>query len=145
MDGNKLSGNIPSELGSCSLLREIRLDFNSVSGAMPTEIGNLGWLGALLDYNMSAFIYVFFNRHHRHLTSIIFDCTVTFTLEGNKLTGTMPEEVCSLRGESGTLEALSATCTTDFESNTVRNQEVFGKPNEFVCRVPDCCTSCELR
>lgn len=115
---------------------------------MPTEIGSLGLLGMLLDLTHKTYSVdcISFSLLISLLTFVKhFFATVSFAMEGNSFSGTMPEEVCNLRGESGTLEALSATCTPDLESTAVRAQEVFGKANEFVCRVPDCCTSCELR
>jgi len=112
LDGNRLTGKIPSELGVCSMLRDIRLDFNSFTGELPSEIGELEWL-------------------------------VSLNLGGtNSLTGTMPQAVCNLRGNQGSLETLSAACAAETES--MNRQEAFGKSNELVCSVPDCCTSCEL-
>ena len=49
---NSLSGAIPTEIGNLTRLERLRLDRNSLSGAIPTEIGNLTRLERLrLDSN----------------------------------------------------------------------------------------------
>ena len=45
--GNRLSGSIPSELGSLTNLGTLRLDNNRLSGPIPTELGGLTNLGIL--------------------------------------------------------------------------------------------------
>lgn len=160
LDGNSFSGSFPGSIGNCSQLREIRLDQNAFHGAIPTEIGKLEWLGKFAVtwyYLMSLAVYIldeghwFVSFHESQNANMFFSSrsptnipTVSFSLEGNSFTGVMPDEVCKLRdGHSGILESLSATCAA--ETVQERNQEVFERHNDFVCRVPDCCTSCELR
>ena len=48
LDGNNLSGSIPSELGNLSNLNSLLLDGNALSGPIPSELGNLSSLKALL-------------------------------------------------------------------------------------------------
>ena len=47
LDGNSLSGAIPSELGSLYNLIRLALNRNSLSGAIPSELGNLSSLSIL--------------------------------------------------------------------------------------------------
>ena len=48
LSGNALSGSIPSYLGNLSNLRGLWLSDNALSGSIPSELGNLSNLGALL-------------------------------------------------------------------------------------------------
>ena len=41
LNANKLSGEIPEELGGLTDLQELWLSHNELSGAIPTELGNL--------------------------------------------------------------------------------------------------------
>jgi hypothetical protein len=41
LDGNTLTGTMPSEIGKMTMLQEIHLVNNRLSGYLPTEIGNL--------------------------------------------------------------------------------------------------------
>lgn len=50
MDGNKISGVIPAELGNLSELRMLTLEGNELSGEIPSE---LGWLGLLYNLSLS--------------------------------------------------------------------------------------------
>ena len=52
LDGNELSGSIPSELGNLTNLGVLSLSYNELSGSIPSELGNLANLGVLwLDVN----------------------------------------------------------------------------------------------
>ena len=52
LDGNQLSGSVPSELGNLDNLRTLSLSDNQLSGSIPSELGNLANLGVLwLDVN----------------------------------------------------------------------------------------------
>ena len=47
LDGNQLSGSIPSELGNLAYLQELWLHDNQLSGSIPSELGNLANLERL--------------------------------------------------------------------------------------------------
>ena len=52
LDGNQLSGSVPSELGTLDNLRTLSLSNNQLSGSVPSELGDLANLGVLwLDSN----------------------------------------------------------------------------------------------
>lgn len=139
LEQNKLEGTIPAALSSCSFLRDLRLDHNSMIGPVPTQIGKLAWLSKYeINKSKLRFLWKRSKRSHTFFT------TVSLSLEGNSFTGTMPVEVCGLRGQVGTLTTLTATCAA--ESTMERQNEVFVMPTkDFICAVPDCCTKCEPR
>ena len=46
--GNRLTGQIPTELGLLKLMNRLQLEENSFTGAMPTEVcNNIGFFGRL--------------------------------------------------------------------------------------------------
>ena len=45
LGGNRLSGEIPPELGDLTNLGRLHLNFNYLSGEIPPELGNLTNLG----------------------------------------------------------------------------------------------------
>ena len=47
---NRLTGEIPTVLGSLSNLITLELNFNQLTGEIPTELGNLSNLNTLLLY-----------------------------------------------------------------------------------------------
>nr|XP_027126994.1 probable leucine-rich repeat receptor-like serine/threonine-protein kinase At3g14840 isoform X1 [Coffea arabica] len=47
LNGNRISGTIPKELGNISTLANLTLDFNQLSGTIPPELGNLSRLQKL--------------------------------------------------------------------------------------------------
>ena len=51
LSANRLTGNIPPELGSASSLLSLRLDGNALTGGIPPELGNLARLFRLLLNN----------------------------------------------------------------------------------------------
>jgi hypothetical protein len=52
---NKLSGSIPKELGSCTKLLSLIINYNILSGDLPTTIGNLKNLQIVLDVSNNKF------------------------------------------------------------------------------------------
>ena len=51
LSGNRLSGEIPVELGSLAYLLELHLDRNKLTGGIPPELGNLANLQELLLFD----------------------------------------------------------------------------------------------
>lgn len=130
---NALSGNLPSEMNLMSSLSTLHLDENKFDGTIPEELGSCQFLrDARLNHNR------FTGPIPSHLGRLAW--LISFNIEGNSFTGSMPKEVCNLRGEVGTLETLTATCTADTEA--IRQKTVFGNVKEFICEVPQCCTFC---
>lgn len=75
---NKLSGQIPSEIGQASSLLNLALDVNKLSGSIPTQIGLLNLLGSPTDPNADS------PQQHG------------LQLQSNELTGNLPESLFSL-------------------------------------------------
>ena len=84
-----LTGEIPSEIGDLTNLKELHLDRNELSGEIPSEIGNLTNLEEL---------HLHFNDFTGEIPSSIGNLTnLTFLrLYGNQLTGDIPQSVCNL-------------------------------------------------
>ena len=55
LDGNQLSGSIPSELGNLAYLQELWLHDNQLSGSIPSELGNLDNLEYLYHHAYEVF------------------------------------------------------------------------------------------
>ena len=47
LEGNKLSGTLANELGACTNLRDIRLNYNSFTGSVPEQWGKLNQLSKI--------------------------------------------------------------------------------------------------
>jgi hypothetical protein len=41
LDENRLNGTLPSALGACAMLRDLKLEYNDFSGNIPTQLGLL--------------------------------------------------------------------------------------------------------
>ena len=89
LDGNQLSGSIPSELGNLANLRTLSLSNNRLSGSIPSELGDLANLGVLwLDGNeLSGSI----PSELGNLANLR-----TLWLSGNQLSGSIPSELGNL-------------------------------------------------
>ena len=89
LDGNQLSGSIPSELGNLTNLRTLSLSNNQLSGSIPSELGSLAKLEVLwLDGNqLSGSI----PSELGNLTNLR-----TLSLSNNQLSGSIPSELGSL-------------------------------------------------
>ena len=89
LDGNQLSGSIPSELGNLANLVTLSLHGNQLSGSIPSELGNLANLGVLwLDGNELS------GSMPSELGNL--DNLVTLWLGGNQLSGSIPSELGNL-------------------------------------------------
>lgn len=130
---NAFSGNLPLEMNLMSSLATLHLDENRFDGTIPDELGSCAYLRDVRLTNNR-----FTGSIPTHLGRLAW--LISFNIEGNSFTGSMPQEVCNLRGEVGTLETLTATCAADAEA--IRQKTVFGNVKEFICEVPQCCTSC---
>ena len=89
LERNRLSGEIPAELGNLANLRYLVLNQNRLSGAIPSELGNLASLRYLeLDQNrLSGEI----PAELGNLTNL-----ERLVLSDNQLTGTIPKELGNL-------------------------------------------------
>ncbi|KAF8041651.1 hypothetical protein BT93_A0293 [Corymbia citriodora subsp. variegata] len=88
IDGNKIAGRIPPELGKLSQLRVLNLHSNELTGKIPDELGNLG---ELLSLNLS----------NNHLAGDIPISLGNLTklnyldLSKNTLSGSIPDELAN--------------------------------------------------
>ena len=114
-DNNKFSGQIPPEIGSLSSLIELRLHSNELTGPLPEEIGNLASLEDLFIHKNSlngtlpsslvkfanSQTLEFFDIGHNTFTGPIPDSLwnisslVHLDLQGNHLTGIVPNDFCN--------------------------------------------------
>ena len=105
---NVRPGTIPSEIGRLSKLRKLILENGVITGSVPTELGGLFQLGTIASLSMLVqwdcvgrqILMMYYNQ---------FLSTELLDLHGIiKLTGKIPEEVCSLFTE-GNLIAINVT------------------------------------
>ena len=94
MHGNRLSGAIPTELGSLTSLTRLSLGDNQLTGAIPTQLGSLTSLQWL-------------QLHDNQLTGAIptqlgsLSSLTSLDLHANRLTGAIPDELGSLTSLEG--------------------------------------------
>jgi hypothetical protein len=88
MGGNLLQGTILVSLGKLNMLWDIELEQNKLVGMIPTSIGNLTQLSQLrLAQNLLA----------GNIQSSLANCPLNWLdLQGNKLTGPVPEEILQI-------------------------------------------------
>ena len=90
-----LQGSIPTELGSLTALRYLRLNNNALTGSIPTELGNLSNLESLTLYGNA--LTGLIPTELGSLTALRY-----LSLGGNELTGSIPTEL----GNLSNLESL---------------------------------------
>ena len=91
-DNNLLSGEIPSELGRLSGVRDLDIKFNQLSGQIPSQLGlvNFTWF----DFQNNSFT----GSIPPELASL-WSSLHTFNVQSNSgLTGVVPNELCDLNG-----------------------------------------------
>ncbi|CAB9500872.1 Leucine-rich repeat receptor-like protein kinase [Seminavis robusta] len=134
---NSFTGELPSGMEHMVSLTTVHLDENQFNGTVPSA---LGACSMLRDINLE------YNDFHGAIPSELGELRwlVSLSLEGNGFQGTMPTEVCGLRGDIGTLSTLTASCTAVADSGREK-AEVFAKPDELICTVPECCTACKRK
>lgn len=110
LDGrSKLNGTIPTQIGSCTKLVELRLSGNDLTGALPSALGSLSSLGkcSIQSNNFSIgsshslipeTIYVNSNDLTGTLPTQLGDCISLSRLvvNTNRLQGTVPSELSML-------------------------------------------------
>ena len=89
LDNRELSGEIPSELGGLTKLRDLHLDSNRLSGEVPSELGGLANLQSL---------YLDSNRLSGEIPSELGGLTnlQRLHLDSNRLSGEIPSELGGL-------------------------------------------------
>jgi hypothetical protein len=118
LDGNYITGTIPTEIGSMSSLASFSAANATLQGTIPFEIGGLGELRRL---------WLFGNKLTGEIPQALNELQLLEVLElhGNKLVGNMPEGVCSsVKNSEYEFKSLTSDCVS---------QVTCGK---------SCCTQC---
>ena len=118
LDGNYITGSIPTEIGSLTGLASFSAANATLQGTIPVEIGNLTQLRRL---------WLFGNELTGQIPQALNELKQLEVLElhGNDLIGNMPEGVCSsVRDSDYEFKSLTSDCTS---------QVTCGK---------SCCTEC---
>jgi len=163
--GNKLSGEIPSAIGTLINLRTIRIDQNQLVGEIPPEIGNLTKLETLyLNYNQLSGqipqeIWTLTNLRVLSLsdnklegeipTEILnLENLYSFRVSNNQLSGVFPEDICSMGNElnysmyidirDNCFSAPFPSCVQEENSFFIDNQKI-----SDVCGDCDNCETCD--
>ncbi len=116
LDYNRLSGNIPEEIGALTFLKKLSLNGNNFPGSIPNEIGNLKNLQ-----------YLFLNKNNL-IGSILeeigkLEYLRILFLDNNNLTGEIPQSIVNLQN----LEYLDLQYNCSLKTD---NDEVKGFIND---------------
>lgn len=159
LQGNRITGFIPQEIGDCKQMREIWLDDNHLTGNLPKELGKLSLLTHLSLSN---------NRLYDSVPDAIVGCVQLshLSLSGNMFTGKIPAALGGLQNLEVLLMAnnkfsgsvpreirqLSRLRTLDVAGNQVESSISSGTLDAImhmsnglryskssVCRFPSCC------
>ena len=96
LNGNKLSGSLPDELGYLSNLKRLQVDTNQISGPVPSSFSNLKsvrhmwvdlWVQSYFKLTMA---YILF--------SLVYLCVCNFCshLNNNSISGQIPSDLSNL-------------------------------------------------
>jgi hypothetical protein len=96
--------------GNLVNLADLRLNDNFFTGTLPTEMGTLAGLGKC--HAVGSLVVVHSSRSKHALTfPFLLLRTESFTLDGNALSGSAPQEVCNLfSGNPGILDTFIVDC-----------------------------------
>jgi len=88
LDGNRLTGAIPAELGRCTKLRKLHLNYNQLSGPIPASLGRCAALTSLVLHS---------NQLCGPIPSALGRCRLLsrLLLHHNQLTGAVPRELAN--------------------------------------------------
>jgi len=118
LDGNDITGSIPTEIGLMTSLASFSLANSTLTGKIPTELGNLNQLRRLWLFNNQLSGSIPQALNNLELLEVV-------ELHGNKLVGDMPQGVCS------------AVDKSDYEFKSLTSDCV----SEVTCS-SSCCTQC---
>ena len=96
LESNRLSGEIPKELGSLSNLKRLEFGNNQLTGEIPSELGNLSALETLLLDSDSSYAGGLSGSIPKELGKL--SKLDTLNLRFNHLTGDIPAELDNLTG-----------------------------------------------
>jgi len=118
MDGNYVSGTIPTEIGLISNLASFSVANTTLKGKIPNEIGNLSSLRRL---------WLFGNQLTGEIPTALNNLNQLEVVElhGNELVGKMPDGVCS------------SVSNSDYEYKSLTSD-----CNSLVTCGRSCCTQC---
>jgi hypothetical protein len=132
LNGNRLQGSIPQNIGNCTQLEAIMIQGNQFTGTVPSTIGRLTSLGTSPRRRVVN-CKAFFCPINCSLSKM---STEVFNLHDNKIGGAMPQEVCDLRNETlgNVLQEMTATCS---ETQSYKGLE--DDDDSVECALPGCC------
>jgi len=119
LDGNDITGTIPTEIGLMSGLASFSIANSTLTGTIPEEIGNLKQLRRLWLFNNKLTGTIPKTMDNLQLLEVV-------ELHGNKLEGNMPGGVCvAVENSDYEYKSLTSDCKKAVE-----------------CDTPSCCTEC---